>query len=663
MSKTKGILLACFLACGGGVKAQNSLPAPLRYPDSTISDFGFGLDLKPVVLPNKNLLVSISLLGNGFYECKYLGKTADGSLLYSRPERNEEFSRKFGEGKQIYVDGKPEYFFTEKPTRRWVHVELADDAPLRIIKTTSLTVSGSPLVGEFTIVKNRDGVFLVKYSYVNEGKSYWPGGSNPWIYPPNPEIGFGKGYNANGSWKGDKTRAQFSYAELNDKNRWEFGSYKKVLSNGEPLTLEFYQSPSGIFDVEVLGKKEQQVLITWDVDKVTLYETALFKGILNFFPKKLPKGISSTTKELYSGADISSTQPIYKDLTARHGFVMGGNPGILIEYYFDRKGSEWKQRPVKMKGGNLHIQTLAVPQWVDWDGDGNSDIIGGDASGYIWFFKNTGTDEKPIWQPGVKLKSQGKVIQRQAGLTGSIQGPNEKRWGYVQPVVIDWDNDGLLDVLCNDIKGEYVVYRNTGDKHTPKLGPAKPLEYNSKPFKAAWRSKPAMVPQRYLSQSIEAAAPMLAISSSGILCSYTRDKTIPDKLTEEIPLKWENGEGIRIVGFAGHEGRATLSVCDYNRDGKWDILFGQGIHMFQSKEVKEAKPYATAYVLINSGTNQKPVFERPKVICQENGEPINMDRHGCWVSPVLTKEGFVKDILAGGEDGRFYLFKNPRICK
>lgn len=657
------VFLGYFIAQGKITIAQFNLPKPLKYEASTISDFGFGLDLKPTVLPSGDLLVSISLLGGGFYTCKFLGKTEDGSLLYDRPVRLENFSNEYGLSRAIYVDGnRPEYFFTEKKTKRWVHVQFAEDDKLTVVKTTPVTVGGNPLIGDFTIVKNREGTFLVKYSYVNEGNSYWPGDKNPWIYPSNPKIGFEKGFDIKGNWKGKRTKAQFSYAEITNKDKWEFGTYQKVLANNQPLTLEFYQSPSKIFEVEVLGKKEQQVLITWDVDKVTLYETALVRGTLSFFEKKLPKGISETTKELYSGADISSTQPIYKDLTAKHGFVMGGNPGILIEYYFDEKKSEWRQRPVKMKGGDLHIQTLAAPQWIDWDGDGVADIIGGDSSGFIWFFKNTGTSEEPIWTPGVKLEANGKIIHHQAGLTGSIQGPNEKRWGYVQPFVVDWDNDGLLDILCNDVKGEYTVYKNVGSQQNPKLAAAKALEYNGIPFKAAWRSKPAIIPSSYLVPSSQ-TEPMLAINGAGILCRYTREKTNADKLIEEIPLKWENGESIRIVGFAGHEGRATLSVCDYNRDGKWDILFGQGIHMFQSKEVKEAKPYATAYVLINKGTNENPVFERPKVICQENGTPINMDRHGCWISPILTKEGFVKDLLAGGEDGRFYLFKNPKTCE
>lgn len=644
-----------------GANAQGDLPQPLKFADTTISDFGFGLDLKPIILPNKNLLVNISLLGNGFYECKYLGVTTDGSLLYERPVRNEEFSSRFSAGQAICIDNNsaPMYFFSEKSSNRWINVEFSNGNELSIVKTTPLTISGSPLTGDFTIIKNREGTFLVKFSVVNEGKSYWPGGSNPWVYPANPEIGFGKGYNADGSWKGDKIKTQLSYAELNNIGTWEFGPYKKVQSNGSALTLEHYQSPSKIHNVNLFRGSDSQAMITWDVDRVSLFETGLVNGNLTFFDKNLPKGISVVTEEIYSGAYTSTTKPIYGTSSGAHGFVMSGNPGILIEYYFDKQVKEWKRRPVKIKGGDLHIQTLGTPQWVDWDGDGIADIIGGDASGFIWFFKNLGTDEIPIWKPAVKLKSNGVIIHHQAGLTGSIQGPNEKRWGYVQPLVVDWDNDGLLDIVCNDVTGSYVVYKNIGTNANPELAQATPLIYNSQPFKAAWRSKPVVVPRAYFQNSIN-AEPMLSINSNGILNRYTRDSN-PNQLVNEIPLKWVNGAPIRIVGFAGHEGRATLSICDYNKDGKWDILFGQGIHMYQSKEVVEAKPYATAYILLNEGTNDEPLFERPKALYQENGNAINMDRHGCWVSPILSAEGYLVHLLAGGEDGRFYFFRNPKI--
>jgi hypothetical protein len=43
-----------------------------------------------------------------------------------------------------------------------------------------------------------------------------------------------------------------------------------------------------------------------------------------------------------------------------------------------------------------------------------------------------------------------------------VQGPAEAKWGYTNPWVADWDLDGDLDILVNDIRGEVVCYQNIG---------------------------------------------------------------------------------------------------------------------------------------------------------------------------------------------------------
>ncbi|WP_166785154.1 FG-GAP repeat domain-containing protein [Sphingobacterium psychroaquaticum] len=636
--------------------------APLRYPQDTVTDFGFGLDIKPVVLGNGDLLVHIALLGNGFYRSKFLGRAEDGSLMYGRPERVDELSTAYSLARSIVIQNKVYYFFMDIAKKQWWQVEFENEDNLNVKTANPILIGSEPLIGgDFTIVSNREGTFLVKYSYVNEDKSYWPGKSNPWVYPPNPSIGFGKGFDEKGAWLGDKNKAQLSYAEAIQLKKWHFGTYKKVQLNGEPFTLEFYQSPSKIYEAELSSGKEQQLLLTWGIDRMSLYDTGIIDGVLHLFEKKLPKGIPPITQEIYSGAYATSTRPLYPDHKGRYGFILGGNPGILVEYYYHAGKKEWDIRPVKMKGGDLHIQTLAAVQWVDWDGDGVADIIGGDSSGFIWFFRNSGTASSPLWEPAVKLEADHRIIQHQAGEQGSIQGPNERRWGYVQPLVVDWDGDGLLDIVCNDVTGQYQWYQNIGSAREPKLAPIQALRYGDHSFKGAWRSKPVTIPSMYLPAK-EKLMPLIAINSQGLLCRYGRTGGDVGRLVDEEILRWQDDVPIKIVGEAGHEGRATLSICDIDQDGNWDILFGQGIHLSQSRAVAEAKPYATAYVMRNVGTNERPVFDRPKALCHDGDRAINMDRHGCWVSPIVTQDGALEELLVGGEDGRFYLFKNIKVC-
>ncbi|MDR2283420.1 MAG: VCBS repeat-containing protein [Sphingobacterium sp.] len=518
MMRPTTIYIIALVLFATGLYAQQSRVAPLRYPENTISDYGFGLDIKPVVLSNGDLLVHIALLGNGFYRSKFIGRTEDGSLCYDRPVRLDELSKTYSLARSIVVQGEIFYFFMDIKKKQWWQVEFDNDDDLTIKEVKPLLIGGEPLIGgDFTIVHNREGTFLVKYSYVNEGKSYWPGNSNPWVYPPNTEIGFGKGFDEKGVWLGDKNRVQLSAAEASKLKDWQFGNYKKVQLDGQPFTLEFYQSPSKIYEAELSTGKEQQLLLTWGIDRMSLYDAGVIDGVLHLFEKKMPKGIPSVTKEIYSGAYATSTRALYPNQKDRFGFILGGNPGILVEYYYDFIKKEWAIRPVKMKGGDLHIQTLAAVQWIDWDGDGIEDIIGGDSSGFIWFFKNKGTRDSPIWEVGVKLKASEQVIQHQAGATGSIQGPNERRWGYVQPLVVDWDGDGLLDIVCNDVTGAYQWYRNVGTKSMPKLSAVQSLKYGPAEFKGAWRSKPATIPAQYTAVD-DKLPPLLAINSQGLLC-------------------------------------------------------------------------------------------------------------------------------------------------
>lgn len=625
------------------------LPEPLKYDDNAINPFGLGIDLIPAVLPSKNLLASTSLLGNGIYYSKFIGKRKNGELLYNKPTYQDDLSRKIGIVKIIYaLDGNPQLFATNKANKQWNLWRLKETADdLDLTDPIPILVGGKRLTDDFTLITVKNSAFILRASEPNKIK-YWPGGKNPWVYPPNPEIGFNKGYNASNQWAGDKTEIFFEYAEQEKGSECTFGPWKPVLRNGTPFKMMVYASQAKLHALDLLKAGKKQILFATDVDQLSLWDVNISEGKLTMDSLPLPQGIDHTIKNSYFSTPVTATE---------EGFILGGNPGVLTEYYKDK--NLWKTRPVLMRGGDLHVETLVAPHWVDWDGDGASDIIAGDGTGYLWLIKNYGTDAKPLWKSSLKLKANGQVIQHQAGLTGSIQGPNEKRWGYLQPTVCDWDGDGLLDVVCNDITGNHIVYKNIGKPENPILAAKKPLFFLNQPYKAAWRSKPAVLPLKYMSdKNKNTLSSYLAINGKGELCLYQRDISSPNTLKNEQVMLNTDSEPVRIVGYAGHEGRATLAICDYNQDGIWDVLFGQGIHMSQSKIAPGAVPYATAYIMLNKGTNKRPLFDTPKPIYQANGLKINMDVHGCWVSPILDKNDKLVDLLAGGEDGRFYLFKN-----
>ena len=130
---------------------------------------------------------------------------------------------------------------------------------------------------------------------------------------------------------------------------------------------------------------------------------------------------------------------------------------------------------------------LITPQGTDWDGDGDEDVVAGNTAGHIGFIENLGGTPPRFAAPRY-LKAAGETIRIQAGPNGSIQGPCEAKWGYSTISVADWDGDGRADIIANSIWGRIVWYRNVGSKRTPRLEAAQPvrIDWGGHPAAPRW---------------------------------------------------------------------------------------------------------------------------------------------------------------------------------
>ena len=126
-------------------------------------------------------------------------------------------------------------------------------------------------------------------------------------------------------------------------------------------------------------------------------------------------------------------------------------------------------RYVLMHDAYIHPGALCVPVVVDWDNDGDLDIIGGSAMENILFYENIGDNKNPIFADGVPLRADGFDITVRAGPKGSFQGRGENDWFYSNPQVADFDGDGLNDLIVGGVEGRFYIYRNLGPKNSPTL--------------------------------------------------------------------------------------------------------------------------------------------------------------------------------------------------
>lgn len=92
---------------------------------------------------------------------------------------------------------------------------------------------------------------------------------------------------------------------------------------------------------------------------------------------------------------------------------------------------------------------MIVPVAFDWDGDGDADLICGDEDGRVAFLENTGKhkDSAPVF-------TQPRYFQQQAA--------DVKCGALATPVPADWDGDGQEDIICGDSAGYVSFIRNLG---------------------------------------------------------------------------------------------------------------------------------------------------------------------------------------------------------
>ena len=136
---------------------------------------------------------------------------------------------------------------------------------------------------------------------------------------------------------------------------------------------------------------------------------------------------------------------------------------------------------------DLKFGALVTPVSFDWDGDGDEDLVCGNSAGYIGLIENLG-GFPPRWAAPRYLEADGKVIHILAGPNGSIQGPAEAKWGYTVLSVADWDGDGLPDLMVNSIWGAVLWFRNVGTRSEPRLAAGQPVDvlWPGRAPKPAW---------------------------------------------------------------------------------------------------------------------------------------------------------------------------------
>ncbi|MBT3272928.1 MAG: VCBS repeat-containing protein [Spirochaetales bacterium] len=398
--------------------------------------------------------------------------------------------------------------------------------------------------------------------------------------------------------------------------------------------LHIYGDPSGTPDATLRNPQAQPLIRREVVDT---------DGVIQRHPACRPSPVS------YPSVDGTASD-----------LIVGGE--CVLQYYRSAGGKTSRPvydppEPVLEKDGAINGGSLPVLNVVDWDGDGMPDIVAGNSEGRILFFQNLGSEGRPSFSPGVPLEAGGEEIYVQPGYSENVQGPGEARWGYTCPTVVDWNYDGLPDIVMSDCTARHTVFINRGTRSKPELEKGTPLYLDGLEIHGTWRVKPGV-------HDVDGQMAYVILDEDDELHLYWRIDNY--NLRDGGKLLLEDGLAIRANFLeAGGTGRLKLNLVDWDGDGLIDLIIGTPRHgsvpnpdtgLPQSLGL----PGSAVLFLKNTGTNTSPVFDYPRLL-HYRGNPVFLGQHSCGPAPAFFRAGEPPDLVVGRENGLFYYFSRSDI--
>lgn len=127
---------------------------------------------------------------------------------------------------------------------------------------------------------------------------------------------------------------------------------------------------------------------------------------------------------------------------------------------------------------DIDVGSRATSTTIDWNNDAKKDLVVGALDGYVRFFINEGTDTAPDFLAQQFVQNSG----------GNLLVPSNR----ASPHVVDWDEDGMKDLLAGNTNGQLLFYSNTASDSAPSFSGYVQVESDGVPIDLAGtpRSRP-----------------------------------------------------------------------------------------------------------------------------------------------------------------------------
>lgn len=251
---------------------------------------------------------------------------------------------------------------------------------------------------------------------------------------------------------------------------------------------------------------------------------------------------------------------------------------------------------VEAGGQRLNVFGCPSPNFEDFDGDGDLDLLCGEFLDGFTYFENTGSATSPVYAAGIRLKTPD-------------DQPLVMDLEMIVPVAFDWDKDGDADLIVGDEDGRVAFVENVTSNQS--------------------QNRPQFLPPQYFQQEADTLKCGALATPTGFDWDGDGDTDIVSGNTAGYIEIFENLSGpgvaepswaapVRLIVdgqpfriMAGPNGSiqgpaeakwgyTTLNVADWDCDGLPDIIFNSILSQVQW--------------LRNVGSRLEPRFSAPQPI-------------------------------------------------